>query len=138
MYVCMYVYCACTGADLHARDDDCCLTPLATSCIYGWPCNFACYQMLDFEWKREGGEDGQPSVLLNHFEFNPASKCIYLFKCTILHNHGYSCLYVSCIDQSPLCAPFNCCGKAAWSSQRQGNKRCIHTHVGRWLKLFTS
>merc|ERR1711916_318791 len=68
------------GADLHARDDDCCLTPLATSCIYGWPCNFACYQLLDFEWKKEGGKDGDPSVIFHHCEFNPAIALVYPFQ----------------------------------------------------------
>lgn len=65
------------GADLHARDDDCCMTPLATSCIYGWPCNISCFQLLDFEWKREGAEDGHPSVLFRHCEFNPAIALLY-------------------------------------------------------------
>ena len=65
------------GAELHMRDDDCWMTPLCTACIYGFPCNFVCFQLLDLEWKR----DGLPG-LIDHCWFNPFALCFFPFMLT--------------------------------------------------------
>jgi hypothetical protein len=66
------------GADLHARDADCQMTPLCTACIYGFPCNYVCFQLLDMEWKRDGF-----CILLDHASFNPlaCTFCPFMFTC---------------------------------------------------------